>query len=86
MSGLKKDMATIKDLNRVYKKTLDYENKLMCALEELSVIASNLYGKPLVANMCNGGEIEFRTEDDPDGLDSTSLRIEDIIRRYYEKN
>jgi hypothetical protein len=72
-------MATIKELNRTYKKALDYSNKLMCALEDLSVIASNLYGKPLVADMCNGGEIEFRTEDDPDGLESTSLRIEDII-------
>lgn len=74
-------MATIKELNRAYNKALDYKNKLMCALEKLSVIASDLYGETLAANMCNGGEIEFRTEDDPDGLESTSLRIEDIIER-----
>lgn len=79
-------MATIKSLNIAYKKALDYENKLMCALEELSVIASNLYGENLTATISNGCEIEFRSEDDPDGLDSTSLRIEDIIRQYYEKN
>ena len=76
-----KDMVTIKDLNKAYEKVLDCENKLMCALEKLSVIASDLYGEELVANICNGSEIEFRTESDPDGLDSTSLRIEDIIER-----
>ena len=81
MNGLKKDMATIKELNRAYKKVLDYSNKLMCALENLSSIASDLYGEELVANICNGSEIEFRTEYDPDGLESTSLRIEDIIER-----
>lgn len=74
-------MATIKGLNKAYEKALDCNNKLMCALEKLSIIASDLYGEELVANICNGGEIEFRTGYDPDGLDSTSLRFEDIIER-----
>lgn len=74
-------MATIKDLNKAYEKALDYNNKLMSALEELSIIASDLCGEEMVANICSGGEIEFRTEYDPDGLHSISLRIEDIIER-----
>ena len=74
-------MATVKELNKAYEKALDCNNKLMCALEKLSIIASNLYGEELLANICNGSEIEFRTESDPDGLDSTSLRIEDIVER-----
>ena len=78
-------MATIKDLNKAEEKVFNYNNKLMRALEELSIIASDLYGEELVANICNGSEIEFRTEDDPDGLHSISLRIEDI-RRYAEEN
>lgn len=76
-----KDMATTKDLNKAYEKALDCENKLMGALEKLSAIASDLYGEELLANICNGSEIEFRTEYDPDGLHSISLRIEDIIER-----
>lgn len=74
-------MATIKDLNKAYEKALNYQNKLMCTLEDLSIIASDLYGEELVANICNGSEIEFRIEDDPDGLESISLRIEDIIEK-----
>lgn len=73
--------ATIKELNKAYEKALDCENELMRALEKLSVIASDLYGQELVANICNGWEIEFRTEYDPDGFKSISIRIEDIIER-----
>lgn len=77
------DMATINELNKAYKKVLEYNNKLMCALEKLSAISSDLYGEELVANICNGGEIEFRTKYDPDGLHSTSLRMEDITGRNH---
>lgn len=74
-------MTTVKELNKAYEKALDYSNKLMGALEKLSVIASDLYGQELKANICNGSEIEFRTEFDPDGFHSISLRIEDVIER-----
>jgi hypothetical protein len=74
-------MATIKDLNKAYEKALDCENELRGVLEKLSAIASDLYGEELLANICNGSEIEFRTEYDPDGFKSISLRIEDIIER-----
>lgn len=74
-------MATIKDLNKAYEKALDYDNKLRGALEKLSAIASDLYGQELKADICNGSEIEFRIESDPDGFHSIYLRIEDIIER-----
>lgn len=76
-------MATINELNKAYEKALDYSNKLMGALEKLSVIASDLYGQELKANICNGSEIEFRPEFDPDGFHTISLRLEDIIERNH---
>lgn len=72
-------MTRIQEFRKAYKKALDCSNKLIGALEKLSVIASDLYGQELNANICNGSEIEFRTECDPDGLHSISLRAEDVI-------
>ena len=72
-------MATEKTLLRLYEKVLKHEREMMGALEMLSVAASSLYGEELIANICNGSEIEFRTAEDPDGLQDTSLRLEDII-------
>ena len=48
-------------------------------LQLLSVAASQLYGEKLDAQICAGGEIEFRTANDPDGLNGIALRIEDIL-------
>ena len=48
-------------------------------LQLLSVAASQLYGEELDARICAGGEIEFRTVNDPDGLNSIPLSIEDIL-------
>ena len=69
----------IKLVKRQYQKALDASIRLSNSLQFLSVAASRLYGEELEAEICAGGEIEFRTVNDPDGLNSISLRIEDIL-------
>ena len=66
-----------------YRRAIDAENKLSLALGTLGEIASEIVGKDLTANLCNGGEIEFSdSENDPDEI---ALRIEDIISNYHEE-
>lgn len=38
-----------------------------------------LGGQEVEAEICAGGEIEFRTADNPDGCNGIALRIEDIL-------
>lgn len=75
-------MVTKSKLIRKQNQVLSSFNKTMGFLEDLSILASEAYGEDLVANLCNGGEIEFRTSNDPDGLNSDCfIRIEDLINR-----
>lgn len=71
--------SQIKLVKRYYQRALDASAKLSESLQQLSVAASQLYGEELEAEICAGEEIEFRTENDPDGLDGIALRIEDIL-------
>lgn len=71
----------LKMLRRKYSQVLSALVKLETRLDELSLLASEAYGEELRADLCNGAEIEFRTSDDLDGLDSISIRIEDIISK-----
>ena len=64
---------------RHYQDALHAFIMLSNSLQLLSIAASQLYGEELVAEICAGGEIEFRTANDPDGLNSIALRIEDIL-------
>ena len=64
---------------RQYQKVLDASIVLSNSLQFLSIAASRLYGEELDAEICAGGEIEFRTANDPDGLNGIALRIEDIL-------
>lgn len=60
-------------------------SKLSGALEELSIEATKIYGKPLVADLCNGGEIEFRLADDNgDIIDSLEIevRLETLVKKH----
>ena len=66
-------------LKRQYQKALDASRMLSNSLQYLSIAASRLYGEELEAEICAGDEIEFRTANDPDGLNSISLKIEDIL-------
>ena len=75
-------MVTKSKLIRKQNQVLSFFNQTQGALEELSILASEAYGEELKADLCNGGEIEFRTSDDPDGLNGDSLiRLEDVINR-----
>ena len=75
----------IKLVKRYYKGVLDASIKLSNYLQFLSIAASQLYGEELDAQICAGGEIEFRTANDPDGLNGIALRIEDILGINYER-
>ena len=83
MSGLKKDvnknMNQITELRRAERRVFNASNRLSAALEELSNIATEIYGEDLQADLCGGGEIEFRRRG-RDGYvdDYDCVRIEDI--------
>lgn len=66
-------------LMRYYQEALQANIMLSSSLHLLSIAASRIYGEELDAEICAGGEIEFRTANDPDGLNSISLRIKDIL-------
>ena len=66
-------------VKRQYQKALQANIMLSNSLQLLSIAASRLYGEELDAEICAGGEIEFRTVNDPDGLNSIALSIEDIL-------
>ena len=66
-------------VKRHYQSALDASLMLSNSLQLLSIAASRLYGEELDARICAGGEIEFRTVNDPDGLNSIPLSIEDIL-------
>ena len=74
-------MATKKQLVNAVNKTIDYHIKLSIALQKLSEIASELYGENLTADICGGGEIEFRTDLNgyPDAM--SCIRLEDILEK-----
>lgn len=75
-------MVTKSKLIRKREQVLSSFNQTLGFLEELSILASEAYGEDLRADLCNGGEIEFRTSNDPDGLNSDCfIRLEDIINR-----
>lgn len=75
----------IKLVKQYYYGALDASMKLSGYLQFLSIAASQLYGEELDAQICAGGEIEFRTANNPDGLNSIALRIEDILGINHEK-
>lgn len=68
-------------LRRKHSQVLSALAELEVRLDELSMLASEAYGEDLTANLCNGAEIEFRTSDDPDGLHSVSIRLEDVLSK-----
>ena len=63
-----------------YQSALHASIMLSNSLQLLSIVASQLYGEELDAQICAGGEIEFRTANNPDGLNGIALRLEDILR------
>lgn len=61
---------------KLHEKALRLWNEVGVALEQLSVVASCIVGEDLTADLCNGGEIEFRK---PGHDMETCMRIEDIL-------
>lgn len=66
-------------VKRRYQSALNASIRLSNSLQQISVAASHLYGGELDAEICAGDEIEFRTANDPDGINGIALRIEDIL-------
>ena len=76
---MNKNMSQITELRRAERRVFNASNRLSAALEELSNIATEIYGEDLQADLCGGGEIEFRRR----GLDGyvddyDYVKIEDI--------
>lgn len=69
------------NLKRQYDKVVKLEVSLSAELQNLSKLASAVYGEDLIASLCNGGEIEFRTCDSlgiPD-TEKNPITIEELI-------
>ena len=76
---MNKNMSQITELRKAERRVFNASNRLSAALEELSNIATKIYGEDLQADLCEGGEIEFRRRNG-DGYfnDFDCIRLEDI--------
>lgn len=50
-------------IRELYNEVIRQKNNLNNAIEQLSKKASEIYGRELIADICNGFEIEFRISD-----------------------
>lgn len=78
------------ELKKSYKEVLKCENNLALALQQLSSVASEIYGKKIEASICVDGEIEFRLYGE-DYIEETT--IEELMQKaergdsnIYENN
>ena len=72
-------MSQRTELRRAESRVLDAANRLSAALGELSDIATEIYGEDIQADLCGGGEIEFRRKDKDGYFDALDCgRFEDI--------
>ena len=67
-------------LKRQYDKCLKCSIELLSQLELLSITATEIYGEEIVAEICSGNEIEFRTTD-ANGTTNTDccIQLEDLL-------
>ena len=69
-------------LLKLHQKVLDLENKMIGAKEELAIQASKMLGYEVVADICNGSEIEFRAVDEYGYPDTNStILLEEILSK-----
>lgn len=67
-------------LKSMEQKCYKIESELDAALSKLSIMASEILGYEVCADLCHGGEIEFRRVDDFDVVDSFDcIRMENVI-------
>jgi len=72
-------MSQRTELKRAESRVFDAADRLSAALGELSDIATEIYGEDLQADLCGGGEIEFRRRNDDGYFDTFDcVRFEDI--------
>ena len=76
---------TNKQIINLNNKVLSLSNELSCKLQELAHTASERLGYDVVADLCNGGEIEFRRVMG-DGVPDTNncILLEDILAQKRE--
>lgn len=75
----RKNMNQITELRRAERRVFNASYRLSMALEELSNIATEIYGEDLQADLCSGGEIEFRRRGRDGYVDDYDyVRLEDI--------
>lgn len=71
---------TDKQIIKLSNNILSLNNNLFCKLQELAIAASKRLGYNVVADLCNGSEIEFRIIKEDGVADSNScIRLEDIL-------
>ena len=71
-----KQLRKIKD--RIYRLSSDLTGEL----ERLSSVATDILGYEVIADLCSGGEIEFRSTNKEGYVDVFSnIRFEDVIKR-----
>jgi hypothetical protein len=78
-------MITKRKILRAEQLCYAYSNSLTGALEVLASMASEVLGYEVVADICNGEEIEFRTVMDDSVANvansDVAIRMEDIIEK-----
>jgi len=73
------------DLLKRYHSVLDLSNRLNIALQSLGAAASEFCGTEMVAEICNGEEIEFRKVNEDGMADAfNTISIEKILDKQTQ--
>lgn len=76
---------TVRKIRKIEDRVYKYHSDLIGELEKLGSIASGILGYEVVAEICGGCEIEFRTVSQEGYVDAdVCIRFEDIINAIYE--
>ena len=74
-------MVTKKQILKAQEAAIDAEVSLNAALGHLAALASEVLGREVVADLCGGDEIEFRSVNNSGVADAfDTILIEDILR------
>lgn len=76
---------TDRQIKRLYDVVLSIEIELSSALQKLGLAVSERLGKDVIADLCNGGEIEFREileDGTPDAM--SCIMLEDVLKQKEE--
>lgn len=77
---------TERQLRRLEENCLNIANRLYCSLQQLAIAASEILGYEVVADICEGEEIEFRRVAEDGVADAFScIRMEEIIDRLNNR-